>query len=245
MVIVGVALLALVMAGMEVFAGPAIERTRTFTDVTAIDFRLANASVEVVAGSGDVVVDQTVHLGAFGGDASTRVQDGRLEIVLDCPAFQLFSLGRGCRGEYVVTAPSAILVTGTTDNGALRIDDMDGPVDVRTSNGAIDVAASSGRLDLHTSNGRISGTDLTSGVVTARTSNGAISLSFDTAPDEVVADTSNGAITIEVPDDGAPWAVDATTSNGQVRTEVATDPTTDRTLRLDTSNGSVDVRYSD
>lgn len=244
LVIAVLVLAAVAMTGINVFGASTTDRTATFDGVTGITLDLDNASVDLVAGGNEVVVDQRVRTGRFGGEATAEVDDGRLEVVLDCSSLAWFSFGRGCRGEYVITVPAGIPVDGESSNGAIRIDGLDGLVNVGTSNGEVMVTNTAGPLRLDSSNGRIVGTDLASPDVTATTSNGQISLSFAAPPHDVVADTSNGEIVVEVPDDGQPWTVDATTSNGQVSTDIATDPSAGRTLQLHTSNGSIDVRYT-
>jgi len=102
-----------------------------------------------------------------------------------------------------------------TSNGAIRITDGIGPARLRTSNGAIRVQGLTGGVEAQTSNGAVELVDV-EGDVTARTSNGRIH-----------ADNLKGAL-------------QATTSNGGITASLASG-VSGRPLRLDTSNGGVDL----
>ena len=102
-----------------------------------------------------------------------------------------------------------------TSNGAIRVADGTGPSHLRTSNGAIRVQGLTGGIEAQTSNGAVELVDV-DGDVTARTSNGRIH-----------ADNLKGAL-------------QATTSNGGITATLASG-VSGRPLRLDTSNGPVDL----
>lgn len=213
--------------------------TDTFADVEAITFDVDNGHVELVAGGTDVVVDHEVRTGRFGAEVTAEVTGGTLHLTHDCPAWSGLVLGSDCAGEYVVSVPAGVVVTGVTDNGGVRVTGLDASVDVRTSNGAIHLVETSGHVAAHSSNGRIIGTNLESRRVEVGTSNGGVVLDFATAPDQVEVDTSNGGVHVQVPDDGTSYAVDSSTSVGSVSTSVPTDQSAARRLDLQTSIGDV------
>jgi len=124
---------------------------------------------------------------------------------------------RGNRGaRFTVRMPrQALLDRITSSNGTIQVRDGSGPARFRTSNGAIRIQAFDGTLDARTSNGAIELIDVV-GEVTARTSNGRIRA--DNLKGPLEATTSNGSITANL---------------GQAQS--------DRSLRLETSNGGVDV----
>ncbi|MGD0498703.1 MAG: DUF4097 family beta strand repeat-containing protein [Bryobacteraceae bacterium] len=101
----------------------------------------------------------------------------------------------------------------STSNAAIRTVDGAGPAKLRTSNGLIRVQDLKGSLD-------------------AQTSNGAVEL-IDVAGDAVVH-SSNGRIRA----DNLRGSLDASTSNGSIQANIAQ---SGRPVRLDTSNGSVDL----
>lgn len=66
-----------------------------------------------------------------------------------------------------------------------------------------------GQLDLVNVNGHIRVQDAASDTVNAETVNGAVELDFTAAPSAVTAASTNGAITVRIPDDGSSYAVSA------------------------------------
>ncbi len=229
---------------LGVLGDTSTEREEAFPDVTAVDFSLPDGGIELVGGQGDVLVHEEFRRSVFGGSSTMDVVDGRLELRAHCPRFRPLGFLQPCAGEYSVTIPPEVTVSGTSTNAWVMLRVVDGPVDVSTTNGEITIDAAAGPLDVGSTNGAVVGTDLSSSEVTATTTNGAIFLSFTTSPNEVVADSSNGDITVEVPDDGRPWAVDARTTNGGTQVDVATDPGADRILQVHTVNGSIEIRHA-
>lgn len=114
--------------------------------------------------------------------------------------------------RYEISAPRAIGANFRTNNGSIRIHEIDGAVESVTSNGAIELQGGTGDVNLRTSNGAIRLRDAT-GHVRAETSNGRIEASVDQLKEGVFS-TSNGAINVAVRESNAP--VTATTSNGSI-----------------------------
>jgi DUF4097 and DUF4098 domain-containing protein YvlB len=122
----------------------------------------------------------------------------------------------GWGARFFVKMPRrAVLDLIKTSNGAIRVMDGAGPARLRTSNGAVRVQGLEGDLD-------------------AQTSNGAVDL-IDVAGDAVVR-TSNGHIHA----DNLKGPLQAGTSNAPITANLATGAPS-RALRLETSNGGVDV----
>ena len=125
-----------------------------------------------------------------------------------------FRSNRGAR--FLVKMPrKAVVDRITTTNGAIRVEQGSGPARLRTSNAIVRVSGLEGNVDVQTSNGSIEVADM-AGDVVARTSNGSIRAM--NLKGELQATTSNAAIT-------------TTLEPGQ----------SVRPVRLETSNGSVDV----
>ncbi|PWU00599.1 MAG: hypothetical protein C5B51_24875 [Terriglobia bacterium] len=124
---------------------------------------------------------------------------------------------RGNRGaRFTVRMPRrALLDRITSSNGPIQVTEGSGPGRFRTSNGAVRIQSFEGSLDIHTSNGSIELINV-SGEVSARTSNGRIR-----------AENLKGPL-------------EATSSNGGITAILATSPA-DRAIRLETSNGPVDL----
>jgi Putative adhesin len=73
---------------------------------------------------------------------------------------------------------------------------------------------------------------------------GEVDMSFDAAPQHVRADANGGHINIMVPDDITGYNVDAHTNGGSTDVGIRTDPTSDRTITVETNGGDIDIRYA-
>lgn len=102
-----------------------------------------------------------------------------------------------------------------SSNGSIRVDDIEGPANLRSSNGSIRI--------WHTK-----------GVIEARTSNGAIEANGNTG--DASLHTSNGSIRVEMNQ----GALEAGTSNGGINARLL-QPDSDRPVRLESSNGHIEL----
>ncbi|MFD8543704.1 DUF4097 domain-containing protein [Streptomyces sp. NPDC059649] len=161
--------------------------------------------------------------------ATHRVEDGVLV---------LGGCGDACSVTYTVELPAGIPVSGETSNGAVDLSKV-GAVKVTTSSGAVDLDGVTGPVDVRTSNGRISGRGLAGAHTTAETSNGAIELT-PARPQDVRAKTSNGSVTVRMPK--GRYDIAAHTSNGAKHIGLADDPAGRYRLNLTTSNGDITAK---
>ena len=142
--------------------------------------------------------------------------------------------------RFAVRMPKRALVDLIkTSNGAIRVVDGTGPARLRTSNGAIRVQGLTGGVEAQTSNGTVELVDV-EGDVTARTSNGRIHA--DNLKGGLQASTSNGAITATLASgvSGRPLRLD--TSNGGV--DLTLPEKFDSDVRVGTSNGHITLHMS-
>jgi hypothetical protein len=158
------------------------------------------------------------------------------------------SISGGCRNRFfgfcsvqiIIQVPENMPVQARGSNGRITASELSSPLSLRTTNGSINVSEPAGSLALRTTNGTIVVEDGRSDQVTVSTTNGRIDLDFDTAPSTVIADTTNGAVTVRVPTDGFDYFVNAETVNGSVTTDdVPSDRFAERTITASTTNGSV------
>ncbi|MEU5009291.1 DUF4097 family beta strand repeat-containing protein [Streptomyces sp. NPDC021749] len=161
--------------------------------------------------------------------ATHRVEDGVLV---------LGGCGDACSVTYTVDLPAGLPVSGETSNGAVHLSKV-GAVKVTTSSGAVALDGVTGPVDVRTSNGRITGRGLSGGHLTAETSNGAIDLT-PARPQDVRAKTSNGSVTVRMPK--GRYAVSAHTSNGAKHIALTDDPSARYRLDLTTSNGDITAK---
>lgn len=174
-------------------------------------------------------------------------------VLVTVPAGAVLDL-RTSNGKVVAIGPTGE-VTANTSNGEVKVTGSRRGLKLATSNGGIRVEDGRGTVELRTSNGGIH-VKAKDAVVSARTSNGAIRCEGTLAPGDHVLHTSNGAVTITLPADSS-FHVDARTSNGKItkafdvsttgkphkrrlQGQVGADPK--MSLRLETNNGSIDIR---
>ncbi len=118
--------------------------------------------------------------------------------------------------QYTLKVPRCIELDLKTSNGAISVEDSQGPLVAHTSNGAITAVGIQGAVDVHTSNGAIKLRNIRGGVET---------------------ETSNGSITITNP----AGAVEARTSNGRIQVIHNGTPMPLESINCQTSNGSIDI----
>lgn len=141
--------------------------------------------------------------------------------------------------KYEINVPRSMNVSADTVNGAIRIREISGELELDTTNGRIEVANCSGAVDASTTNGGID-VDLLSVI-------GGQNMSFE---------TTNGRITLAIPTNLAA-DINASTTNGSVRSDLPlTMNRSTRTsirgtlngggpeIRLRTTNGGIDIEAS-
>jgi hypothetical protein len=147
-----------------------------------------------------------------------------------------------CSLRIRVALPESLPLTVQGRNGRLVAESLTGPVALETTNGGIDVSTMRGDLDLRTTNGAIRMAGSRSPDVAASTTNGTVDLAFTRAPDAVDARSTNGPITVRVPDDGEEYFITADTTNGNVDTEtIPSERQAEREITAETTNGNVTV----
>lgn len=141
----------------------------------------------------------------------------------------------------VVTAGVLILTSGCGDCGIAY--DVTVPpslaVTVIDGAGEVTVAGVAGAVDVTASAGHVEGKDLRSPSVHVEDSAGAVNLTFAAPPDDVVAHSNAGEVTVAVP--GGTYAVDASTKAGARTVDVANDASAARHLKVSSNAGAVMV----
>jgi len=162
----------------------------------------------------------------------------------------------------VIAANGKVCVQGLRDsvrarssNGAVRIEDVIGDVEIHTSNAKVSCSCTCGHLTARSSNGRIELEDHR-GSVDAATSNGTIHCELeDIGKSGVILSTSNGRIVLDLPEE-VDGDVDIRVDNGVIRNSRELDPPSrERSgrvkgtlgrggtpIRLRASNGTISIR---
>ncbi|HYP12650.1 MAG TPA: hypothetical protein VEQ63_01895 [Bryobacteraceae bacterium] len=121
--------------------------------------------------------------------------------------------------KYIVSVPRRVsLERITSSNGSIRVTSVEGSATLRTSNGSVKLQDVRGDVEVSTSNGSVEA-DGHHGTLIARTSNGGVRA------------------------DGIEGHFEASTSNGSVTASLA-DPQQGKPVRINTSNGSVNLSFS-
>lgn len=158
-------------------------------------------------------------------------------------------------GEFTMSEGiNASTIDLQSSNGDMTISDVQatGSIRVKSSNGEITLTnvETTTSVDARTSNGRIVFSDISASSILVRTSNGRITGTRIDTP-SLDAQTSNGLVDVEVSGNQADYHLTMTTSNGSYYlngTKVTTNSYhTDKTntVRLQSSNGDVKVRFSE
>jgi hypothetical protein len=220
------------------------ERSRaviTFTEpVRVIDVSNSAGSVSIEGTTASAVtIDASLSRGLGKPSHHEDVEGDRLVVRASCPVF----IANFCDVDYHIAVPDGADVVVRSSGGSITLSSLHGSIDASSSGGGVHVAGTSGPLELRSSDGTVSGTDLRSDHVDASSSGGGVQLTFTEPPTDVRASSSDGGVTVEVPNTADAYHVDANSSDGTARTLVRTDPSSTRNIRATSSGGSVTVRY--
>jgi hypothetical protein len=212
------------------FSGP-VERVEVDADA---------GGVRIVTGPADAAtVDLRILRGLTEPDHRASLVDGVLRVHDGCPGL----LSSFCDVRATITAPAGVSVVVRASGGGVRIRGVEGSVDVDASGGGVEVDGAAGTLRLRSSGGGITGRDLRSGRVDASSSGGGVHLDLASVPTQVTGRSSGGGVSVLVPPGATAYRVDARSSGGGTRNDVHTDPSSDRTIDVDSSGGGVSVGY--
>lgn len=236
-----VALIVLLLALAMVIGGLLIRDRHsevTLTSAAKVRVELENGQLTLRKSADDAFVlhrrDEYVLRGpAF----EHRIEGEVLVIEIECPRV---NLGR-CTSEVDLSIPGLTEIVANVENGNISTRELQGAAELRASNGKIETDGTFGPVDMDVGNGAISGKDLSSTEVRARTANGAVELEFSTAPRSVDAETGNGDVKIQVPKESGPFAVDASTGNGKTTVDARDDDSSPNRIRARSGNGDVSV----
>ncbi|MFI6576106.1 DUF4097 family beta strand repeat-containing protein [Nocardiopsis sp. NPDC050513] len=255
------AVLVVVLIGVtvvSVLGNVTVDRDRRSDTVGAAAFlRIDNdteGDVTVSAGPGDeVVLERTTRSGPFREpEDDVEQEDGGTFVEAECEG--LWFLGGDCAVDYDVTVPEGTEVAVSTVSGRIRVENVDGRLDLSSTSGDVvvsgnvgDVAASStsGGVELSGVEGSVEAETTSGGVLasgageslSAQSVSGAVDVSGFTARSVEAASTS-GTVVVG----GGFASAEVSTTSGSV--EVATEDAFDR-LSVDSTSGAVRVRVPD
>ena len=229
------------LVGLLAYNTQEVDRRVDAGGLSAVDVSVESGTLEIIGvQSSAVTVTGRVTSGLLHTSHSEAVQGDRYVIESSCPKGPASD---HCGAVYRIEVPERLTVNVTSDDTEVTVRDLRGRVDVRTSNSWVRAENLSGTVSLETSNDVIEATALSSSDTSLRTSNDRVRAEFVEPPGTFDGSTSNDDVSLVVPDTDDSYAVDVRTSNGEQRTDIRTDPSSDRTIRVRTSNANVEISY--
>ncbi|HSV64734.1 MAG TPA: DUF4097 family beta strand repeat-containing protein [Mycobacteriales bacterium] len=145
-----------------------------------------------------------------------------------------------CSVDYAVAVPGDFVVDVRSGGGSVSAAGLAGSVRLESGGGDVRASELAGRVELETGGGSVRGNALRGTAVTARTGGGNVDLVFAGLPDQVVAESGGGDVTVAVPG-GAAYRVSATSGGGRTSIGVRTDPGAARSIEARSGGGDVQV----
>lgn len=196
--------------------------TRTFSgSITSLAVSTDRGSVRVIGSDRDDVTVSSYLSDGLGGTEHTEHVRGR-RLVLDASC--AFPVAYWCTASYTVRVPRNVRVV------------------LWSGSGDVSVSGVRGAVDLTSQHGDLNGVGLRARVVHADTDHGSVDLRFVDQPEQVLASTSHGDVTVTVPRGDAAYRVELSTAHGATSNELRTDPTSQRLVQLSTQHGDVTAR---
>jgi hypothetical protein len=218
------ALLWGVLSVVNVLAHGERRLTRTFTGpIAAVEVSTDRGSVRVIASDrDDVEMSAYVSDGLGGTDHSARVRGTRLLIDGECS----FPVAYWCTASYTLRVPRNVRVVLWSGSGDVSVTGLRGAADLTSQHGDVSAARLRTRF-LH-----------------ANANHGSISLRFAAEPEQVLASSSHGDVSVVLPRGTAVYRVDLSSDHGSTDNGLRTDPTARRLVQLSSEHGDVSARYA-
>jgi DUF4097 and DUF4098 domain-containing protein YvlB len=213
----------------------------SYTGVQSITVDTDDADVTITAASGDATrFDQQVQWSFRRPTVSVAQNGNQLIIRSHCP----FQLVWSCSVRLAVQLPPSTAVEVHTGSGNIAVAGLTAGATLTTSDGSIKATGVVGNLTMRSSNGNVTATDTRSETIDAASSDGSVRVDVASSPTEVRATSSNGNVTVLVPDQpGVAYQVTSHTGNGSRTVAVRTDPSSPRHITARSSDGDVRVGY--
>ncbi len=176
------------------------------------------------------------------------VSGGRLSLAA------LACASSGCSVSFVITVPSDVTATVTSDGGPVvvsgiaganldsgggqvRATKIGGPLTVSTGGGPLLLDGLAGTLRADTGGGTLSAQGVASATAIVTTGGGDAVMAFSAATDSVTVSTDGGQAQLAVP--GGPYALTADSDGGSQSVGIATDPAAQRSITVISGGGPI------
>jgi hypothetical protein len=226
--LVGILLIGVLVAGWRTNArvpsSAQQERTTEYQvagSVETVEVRVFAGRIDVVAADVSTVqVSEHVRWSDRAPVTRHAVDRGTLRLGYDCPAG-----AQTCWVAYRVEVPRTV--------GA----------DLRTTAGTVRVSGVGGDLRIRTTAGSVTGTDLDGDRIVVEATAGPVDLDLASAPRQLTAHTTAGAVSVWLPSDER-YDVHAAATLGPAKVKVPRDSSSPHHIRISTKAGKVEIRTS-
>ncbi|MDA1361769.1 DUF4097 family beta strand repeat-containing protein [Glycomyces luteolus] len=230
-----VLLFALAVSGAWIWSVASPEETDTHSEtyaqhVAGVDVTIDIGRIDLNASTdGTLVVDRETRWRGEQPEPSESWHGDTFTAVSECDDRFFVISGDECEYHYTLAMPSGAAAEAESSVGDIRMDGLDGAIDVETSVG-----------DIHGENLYATETRVESGV-------GSIHLEYAEVRGDINVIASTGSVEILVPDDGTTFEVVFESGVGEQHIDIATDPSSnaDYVISVNSSVGDLTVRYAD
>lgn len=231
-----VLLLAATAAGVWIWTVSSPEESETHNEefdrtVAGVDVAVEIGDIELNASDGAaLVLERETRWRGNEPEPEESWQGDTFTAVGNCDDDLVFWWdGEECEVDYTLALPSGAAAEATNAVGEVRMNGLDGPIDIETSVGVIE------------------GDDLRATETNVESSVGSIRLDYAEVRGDINVIASTGDVEIIVPDDGTTYAVQFDSGVGGRTIDIATDSETraDYVITVNTSVGDLSVRYAD
>lgn len=228
-------------AALTVSARQEASESASYSSVQSLTVDTDDADVALTAASGDATrVEQKVQWSYRRPTVSVAHNGNQLIIRSHCP----FQLVWSCSVHLTVELPPSTAVDVHTGSGNIAVAGLTAGATLTTSDGNVKTTGVVGNVTMRSSNGNVTATDTGSEHVDASSSNGSVRVDLASSPTEVRATSSNGNVTVLVPDQpGVAYQVSSHTGNGSQTVSVRTDPSSPKHITARSGDGDVRVEY--
>jgi DUF4097 and DUF4098 domain-containing protein YvlB len=215
-------------------------QTHTYTgQPAAVVVRLTSGDVTLRRGPGGRITVRRQQWPDGKPVISERWDGHTLRVMQVCPRGLL---NGSCSVECILTVPSSVSVTASTDSGNITVNGVTGRLSLLSASGDLAASGTSGPVSARTSSGNVTVTGARSPDVTAKTSSGDVELAFSGVPARADGETASGNVMVFVPPP-ARYNVQADTSAGNRTVTVVQDPASPRMIIANSASGDVTVSY--
>lgn len=236
--------------------------THDATDITGLNAETQNGWIRLTASPGDTVIVEVVKH-AYGRDKADAEQAIANVIYSDTVVgdelrakAEMPGGSRPYGASFTITAPESVELSLSTTNGHVSVVNTVGAINAGTTNGDIELTGTEGTASVSTTNGRLV-VKVHRGTLYGGTTNGAVDCDLAALgpAEDVGLATTNGEVTLLLPDDVSAW-IDITNTNGLITIHdftVIYESQTEHHIRgrigsgassitISTTNGAVTVR---